>query len=1030
MKRLATAIIPIIGLTILLTSLCVSSLNCGSASHPETPAASLPAPGPDVTRVANGQAAPEEGGSIEAINRRRAIIRSHTETIVSDAVTQVQKSIAQGQFYAAADRVVEAQRLVNDEQFYLGAALYQQYTERLNQAAQQIQEARANRDMALAGQKSKDAAQAQIVLRTQAEMDRANRIQELMERARAYSKQQQYEAALSQLEALLAINPLHDEALTLKQMAQDAIYLRKQLELNQLSARERTEMLKGVKEAKVPYADGITYPTDGRETTAKPPSASSPAPAPSTESRRMEARTYDISDLVGKSARQPPAGTSSGMMGGMGGYGGASNRQPNREAKSNFRQRQGEVWNGATSYNSVPIPDGRAPGQGSALDPGLNPPPIREVGATGPRSASDPALLAGVTEDEIWVIARPEGQRPQATGPQDEKPGSGAMLAQIREKEVPLPLKHTDVNGQVCGYIATVEVVQQFQNPFSEKIEAVYVFPLPQNAAVNEFIMVIGDRRIRGIIRERQEAEQIYQEARRQGYVASLLTQERPNIFTQKVANIEPGKAIDVHIKYFNTLAYADGWYEFTFPMVVGPRFNPPCSTDGVGAVGRGKMGRSGQATEVQYLKPNERSGHDISLAVDLDAGVKIEEIACTSHVIEKSGRGSEKVHVQLSPLDNIPNKDFVLRFKVAGETIKSALVTHRDERGGFFTLMLYPPQDLEDVQRAPMEMVFVLDCSGSMSGQPIAKSKEAVKGALRKLGPDDTFQVVRFSVGASQLGPNPVPATPENVQKALAYVDALQGDGGTMMIEGIKAALDFPHDPRRFRLVSFMTDGYIGNETEILGEIHKRLGDTRIFSFGIGSSVNRYLLDRMAKLGKGAVAYIGLNDSDTDAVDRFYDCISHPALTDVRIDWGNMEVAEVYPRQLPDLFVGRPIILTGRFQSTTATTIRVAGRVGESEKEIRIPVEFDGAAPTHPGLPCVWARKRIEDLASQSTYNSNPDLPGEIKQVALQYGLMSAYTAFLAVDSSRTTQGDHGVTVAVPVLVPDGVRYDTTVQD
>jgi Ca-activated chloride channel family protein len=604
------------------------------------------------------------------------------------------------------------------------------------------------------------------------------------------------------------------------------------------------------------------------------------------------------------------------------------------------------------------------------------------------------------------------------------------MLAQIREEKVPLPLKHTAVKGHVSGYIAAVEVTQQFHNPFSEKIEAVYVFPLPQNAAVNEFIMVIGERRIRGIIRERQEAEQIYQEARRQGYVASLLTQERPNIFTQKVANIEPGKEINVNIKYFNTLAYADGWYEFTFPMVVGPRFNPPGSTDGVGAVGRGKAGLSGQSTEVQYLKPNERSGHDISLAVDIDAGVKIEEIACASHAIKQDTRGHAKVHVELSPLDNIPNKDFVLRYKVAGGTVKSALVTHRDKRGGFFTLMLYPPDDLKRLARSPMEMVFVLDCSGSMNGQPIAKSKEAVKRALRKLEPDDTFQVIEFSISASQLGPDPVPATPENVQKAIRYVDSLQGSGGTMMIEGIKAALDFPHDPKRFRLVSFMTDGYIGNEAEILGEIHKRLGESRIFSFGIGTSVNRYLLDRMAKLGRGAVAYIGLNDSGTEVVDRFYDCISHPALTDVHISYGDMEVSEVYPRQVPDLFVGRPIILTGRFTGQTRTTIDIDGRLGATRRSIRIPVEFDDDAATHPGIACVWARKRIEDLASQATYDTNPDLPAEIKQVALQYCLMSAYTAFVAVDSSQTTAGDHGTTVAVPVPVPDGVRYDTTVQD
>jgi Ca-activated chloride channel family protein len=446
--------------------------------------------------------------------------------------------------------------------------------------------------------------------------------------------------------------------------------------------------------------------------------------------------------------------------------------------------------------------------------------------------------------------------------------------------------------------------------------------------------------------------------------------------------------------------------------------------------VARGQAGLSGQKTEVQYLKPNERSGHDISVAVDIDAGVKIEEIACPSHAIKKDTLTQEKAHVQLSSLDNIPNKDFVLRYKVAGRKVKSAIVTHRNERGGFFTLMLYPPDDLKHLKRAPMEMVFVLDCSGSMRGEPIAKAKDAVKRALRKLEPDDTFQVIRFSQSASQFGPDPVPATPKNVRRALEYIDALEGSGGTMMIEGIKAALDFPHDARRFRLVSFLTDGYIGNEVEILGAVHEKLGESRIFSFGVGSSVNRYLLDRMAKLGKGAVAHVGLHDSSSEIVDRFYDCISHPALTDVEIDWGGLEVSGVYPRRLSDLFVGRPVIVTGRFEGKTDTTIRVSGRLGDFTKEISIPVTLDGTAATHPGIACVWARKRIEDLANQATYDTSDDLPGEIRQVALEYSLMSAYTAFVAVDSAHRTQGDHGVSVVVPVPVPEGVRYDTTVQE
>jgi len=640
-----------------------------------------------------------------------------------------------------------------------------------------------------------------------------------------------------------------------------------------------------------------------------------------------------------------------------------------------------------------------------------------------------PVDLLNVTADEVWVIAKAETQTVLTS---EDTPGCGSMLAKLpeEEKEIPLPLKHTDVKGQISGYIATVDVTQQFHNPYDEKIEAVYVFPLPQNAAINEFIMTIGERRIRGIIRERKEAEKIYQQAKSQGHVASLLTQERPNIFTQKVANIEPSKQIDVNIKYFNTLAYVDGWYEFVFPMVVGPRFNPPGCTDGVGAVARGKVGISGQKTEVQYLKPSERSGHDISLAVDIDAGVTIEKLVCASHVISNSSQTRNKRTVKLSSLDSIPNKDFVLRYKVAGKTVKSALVTHRDERGGFFTLMLYPPDNLSYLKRAPMEMIFVLDCSGSMSGKPIAKAKQAITRALKKLQPNDTFQIIRFSNNASQLGPNPVPATPKNIRKGLAYVESLKGSGGTMMIEGIKAALDFAHDPQRFRLVSFMTDGYIGNESEILAAIHQRLGASRIFSFGVGSSVNRYLLDRMAKLGKGAVAYIGLDNSAGQIVDEFYNRISHPALTDVEIDFGGMQVTDMYPGRIPDLFVGRPVILTGRFKGNSSTTIHVKGSVGDMTRDIAIAADLGDSAATHEGIACVWARKKIETLGSQATYDTDSDLPGEIKQVALEYGLMSAYTAFIAVDSSHKTTGDHGVTVAVPVPVPDGVRYDTTVQN
>ncbi|MAE67820.1 MAG: trypsin [Phycisphaeraceae bacterium] len=635
-------------------------------------------------------------------------------------------------------------------------------------------------------------------------------------------------------------------------------------------------------------------------------------------------------------------------------------------------------------------------------------------------------------DEEVWVIVRPK-----TTGhaPDHDIPGCGAMLASVEQREVPVPLKHTDVSASVSAYIATVDVVQQFHNPFDSKIEAAYVFPLPQNAAINQFVMTIGPRRIRGIIREREEAEKIYAESKRQGYVASLLTQERPNIFTQKVANIEPGRAIDVHIRYFQTLAYEDGWYRLVFPMVVGPRFNPPGHTDGIGAVARGGTGRSRQGTEVTYLRPGERSGHDIDLSVQIDAGVPIERVRCDSHRIVLTESNVKQRQVRLADSDRIPNRDFVLRWQVGGERIKADMLVHRPEPGdnGYFTLMVYPPQFPRDAGRHPLEMVFVIDCSGSMSGKPIAQAKTAIDRALSRLQPTDTFQVIRFSNSSSTFGPRPVPATRTHVRRARRFVRNLDGGGGTMMIEGIKAALDFDHDPERLRFVVFATDGFIGNDREILGEVHHRIGSSRIFSFGVGSAPNRYLMNRMARIGHGAVAYLPLDADAGRIMDDFMNRIAHPAMTDVRVDWGSLDVTDVYPRRVPDLFVGRPLLLTGRIRNrldVDPTVVRVTGTAGANEIEIALRVSQDAARGDHPSLPVIWARRQIADLYDRDTWDPAHDLKRRITDVALNHNLMSAYTAFIAVDASRRTAGSFGTTVPVTVPVPEGVRYETTVSE
>ena len=384
---------------------------------------------------------------------------------------------------------------------------------------------------------------------------------------------------------------------------------------------------------------------------------------------------------------------------------------------------------------------------------------------------------------------------------------------------------------------------------------------------------------------------------------------------------------------------------------------------------------------------------------------------------------------VQLAGDTMIPNRDFVLDFQVAGGTVKSNLLTwqHPESGQGYFTMMLYPPSGTARLDRRPMEMVFVIDASGSMSGTPLRQAKDAVRAVLGKLRRDDTFQIIRFSDNASFFGSAPVRATSRNLLRASRYLEGLNSSGGTAMIEGVKAALDFPHDPERLRFVTFMTDGYIGNEADIVGAVHQRIKSSRVFSFGVGSSVNRYLLERMAKEGRGAVAYLGPHDSGEKVMDLFFDRISHPAMTDVEIDWGQMAVTDVYPATLPDLFVGRPIVVTGKYLGS-ASDVAVVGRQG-SERH-RQTISAAEAGIENPNIAKIWARLRIADLTDRRARQADPsnELGAEIQRTALEYQLMSDYTAFVAVDSSRTTEGDHGTTVHQAVPVPEGVRYETTV--
>jgi Ca-activated chloride channel family protein len=591
------------------------------------------------------------------------------------------------------------------------------------------------------------------------------------------------------------------------------------------------------------------------------------------------------------------------------------------------------------------------------------------------------------------------------------------------------PLKHTGVVAEITGNVAQVEVTQTFQNPYDRKIEAVYVFPLPDRAAVNDMEIRVGDRAIKGLIKRREEARAVYEAARQAGHIAALLDQERPNIFTQSVANILPGSEVVVTIRYFETVPYSSGSYEFSFPMVVGPRFIPGEPT------AMGERGRSPDTTEVPDasritppgLRPERRTGHDISLEVRLDAGATARDLTSPSHRVEikSNGRGGDIIRLQGE--DSIPNRDFVLRYRVDGDAPNLIVLPHRGEGDGYFLVLIQPEAQPSSTDISPKEMIFVVDCSGSMSDEPIEKVKEAMRYALQGLDPRDTFQIVRFSNQAETFEPAPVPATPGNIQRALRYVASLSGDGGTIMLEGVKAALAYPEDPQHLRIVSFMTDGFIGNEEAILAYMAKHLGGARLFSFGVGTSVNRYLLDKMADFGRGAVEYVLPADDSGQAIRRFYDRIRSPYLTDIQIDWAGLAVTQMHPREIPDLFLGQPVTVSGRYGQPGKAEVTLRARLGGKPYEQRFTVTLPARQDDGEAIATLWARAHIEDLSDRLIVSPGPALIEEITRVALAHRLVSKYTSFVAVEEHIDTGPGESTLVEVPVCTPQGVSYDMT---
>jgi Ca-activated chloride channel homolog len=607
---------------------------------------------------------------------------------------------------------------------------------------------------------------------------------------------------------------------------------------------------------------------------------------------------------------------------------------------------------------------------------------------------------------------------PRQSVAKSRQAGGGALLVRDTRGEIALecPLKHTDVKAEISGPLARVHVVQQFENTASDTVEAVYVFPLPHDAAVDQMDIQVGERTIKGLIREREEARRIYDAARNAGKIAGLLDQERPNIFTQSVANIRPGEKVRVHISYVERVPYEAGTYSFTFPMVVGPRYIPGNAVGKQGGGWAADTDRVPDASKItpQVAPPGMRAGHDISIQVSVEAGLPVRGLRSKSHDVSVNGTA-----VALKQKATIPNKDFVLDYDVAGPEIADTVLTHRSGSGeGYFTLILQPPQRVAPAEITPKELVFVLDTSGSMSGFPIEKAKEAMKHALNGLNAQDRFNLITFAGETEILFPEPVPATAENLSRAQTFLAGRRGRGGTEMMKAIRAALDPTDSAKHVRVVCFMTDGYVGNEDEIISEV-KRHPNARVFSFGIGQSVNRYLLDKMAEHGRGEVEYVMLNDDGSAAAKRFHERVRSPLLTDVKIAWNGLPVSEVFPARVPDLFAAKPLVISGKYAGPARGTIRLTGTAAGKPFARDIRVDLPAAEAKHDVLAKLWARTKVDHLMHESGTKQ------EITQLGLAYRLMTPYTSFVAVEDKVVNEGGKSRRVEVPVEMPEGVSHE-----
>lgn len=595
-----------------------------------------------------------------------------------------------------------------------------------------------------------------------------------------------------------------------------------------------------------------------------------------------------------------------------------------------------------------------------------------------------------------------------------DKIGSPYFLVLSKNTETDqLPLKSTQADVNIVGVIADVTVTQIYKNEGKNALEAVYTFPTSSNAAIYALEMKIGNRKIIAKIEEKNKARQAYNQAKTDGKRTSLLEQQRPNVFQMNVANIMPDDEIIVTLKYTEMLIPESNIYTFVYPTVAGPRYSG---------------GSSLQAPENRYLStPYQHSGEkplcNFDINIHLSTGMPIQHVSSNSHEIKTSYPIASKANITLSQNENAGgNRDFVLNYQLSGKKIESGLLLYEHEDENFFLLMIQPPKKIVREEIPPREYVFIVDVSGSMRGFPMDVTKKLLRNLVVNLRPTDLFNVMVFAGTSGWMSDVSVPADENNIENAIQFIDNQRGSGSTQLLPAIKKALKFPRlNESISRSFIIVTDGYISIEKEVFELIRKNHDQANIFTFGIGSSVNRYLIEGMAHVGMGEPLIV-LNEKEAHIeAEKFRNYISNPVLTQVKKEFSGFEVYDVEPLTVPDVLAERPVIVYGKYKGDPKGTITIKGKTGKNRYKKTFTVSETKPDKNNAAIRYLWARKKIQMLDDYNNLNFSEQTVQEVTNLGLKYNLMTAYTSFLAVDQEIANNGTIKK-VKQPLPMPQGV--------